>query len=163
MLKVLTKSAEETRAFAAAIAHLLRPGDLLILSGDLGGGKTAFAQGLAAAMGIHEPVTSPTFVLAQTYEGSLRLHHLDLYRLDSAAEMMDLAIPELLEDQAVTAIEWGERFLEHLPAEYLQISFELGSLDLPPDVRIIRIDPVGPSWQSRTNELERATQWWRRR
>src|SRR5215212_6534188 len=105
MLKVRTNSVEETRALAAAIAPLLRAGDLVILSGDLGGGKTAFVQGLAVAMGVDEIVTSPTFVLAQTYEGPLRLHHLDLYRLDSAAEVMDLAVPELLADRAVTAIE----------------------------------------------------------
>lgn len=163
MLKIRTNSAEETRALAAAVAPILRPGDLLILSGDLGGGKTAFVQGLAAAMGIGEPVTSPTFVLAQTYEGPLRLHHLDLYRLDRPEELMDLAIPELLESRAVTAIEWGERFLQHLPPEYLQITFELGSIEFPPDVRIIGIDPVGASWQSREHELERATQWWKRR
>jgi tRNA threonylcarbamoyladenosine biosynthesis protein TsaE len=158
-----TNSAEQTRALAAGIAPLLRAGDLLILSGDLGGGKTAFVQGLAAAMGIHEQVTSPTFVLAQTYEGRLRLHHLDLYRLEVSAELRDLAVPELLEDDAVTVIEWGERFIEHLPAEYLQITFELGSVDLPPDFRIIEIYPVGSSWQSRVRDLEKATRWWNRR
>jgi tRNA threonylcarbamoyladenosine biosynthesis protein TsaE len=163
MLSVRTDSAEETRALAAAMAPLLRPGDLLILSGDLGGGKTAFVQGLAAAMGIDEPVTSPTFVLAQTYEGPLRLHHLDVYRLDSAAEVMDLAVPELVADRAVTVIEWGERFLEQFPREYLRISFGLGALELSPDVRLIDLDPAGPAWQSRTRELEDATQRWKRR
>ncbi len=150
MITMHTNSADETRAVAARIAPILRAGDLLILSGDLGGGKTAFVQGLAAAMGISEPVTSPTYVLAQTYEGPLRLHHLDLYRLDSAAEVMDLAVPELLADRAVTAIEWGERFLEQLPPEYLQIRFALGN---GIDERILEIEPVGPSWQSRIEAL----------
>lgn len=149
MMTVHTNSADETRAVAAAIAPVLRAGDLLILSGDLGGGKTAFVQGLAAAMDIREPVTSPTYVLAQTYEGPLRLHHLDLYRLNSEAEVMDLAVPELLADRAVTAIEWGERFLDQLPPEYLQIRFALGG---GIDERVIEIDPVGASWQSRAVE-----------
>lgn len=163
MLTGRTKSPEETRALAAAIAPLLRAGDLLILSGDLGGGKTAFVQGLAAAMGIGEAVTSPTFVLAQTYAGgALRLHHLDLYRLDSAAEVMDLAIPELLADRAVTAIEWGERFLGQLPPEYLQIRFALGDVGDSPDVRIIELDARGASWQPRMQELEHSTREWKR-
>jgi tRNA threonylcarbamoyladenosine biosynthesis protein TsaE len=162
MLTVRTNSVEETRALAAAIAPVLRAGDLMILSGDLGGGKTAFSQGLAAALGITEPVTSPTFVLAQTYEGPLRLHHLDLYRLQSPDEMMDLAIPELIHDRAVTVIEWGERFLEHLPLDYIQVTFGLGDIELGPDVRLIDIDPAGPSWRTREGALEAATQPWKR-
>jgi len=162
-LKARTNSAAETQALAAAIAPILRPGDLLILSGDLGGGKTAFVQGLAAAMGIEEAVTSPTFVLAQTFEGTLRLHHLDVYRLDSPAELADLAVEELLADDAVTAIEWGERFLDQLRADYLRISFGLGGLELPPDVRIIEIEPAGKSWETRARGLEDALQWWTRR
>ena len=159
-MNVRTNSVEETRALAGAIAPLLRPGDLLILSGDLGGGKTAFVQGLAASLGISEPVTSPTFVLAQIYEGPLRLHHLDAYRLNSPEEMIDLAVPELLADRAVTAIEWGERFLDELPADYLQIRFGLGDVRLPADVREIELNPVGPSWQKRTDALREATRGW---
>jgi tRNA threonylcarbamoyladenosine biosynthesis protein TsaE len=108
-------------------------------------------------------VTSPTFVLAQTYEGSLRLHHLDAYRLNSPEELMlDLAVPELLADRAVTAIEWGERFLEHLPHDYLQLRFDLGRVDEPADVREIALETVGASWQARAQELERATAQWAR-
>jgi tRNA threonylcarbamoyladenosine biosynthesis protein TsaE len=163
MLTVRTNSADETRAVAAALAPLLRPGDLLVLSGDLGGGKTAFVQGLAVAMGIEDPVTSPTFVLAQTYEGSLRLHHLDVYRLDSSAEVIDLSIPELLADDAVTAIEWGEKILPQLPAQYLRIRFDLGPVELSPDVRIIRLEPVGRSWESRAQLVESAIVNWKDR
>lgn len=160
---VRTDSADQTRTLAAALAPLLRTGDLLILSGDLGGGKTAFVQGLAAAMGISDPVTSPTYVLAQTYEGPLRLHHLDVYRLDRAAEVIDLNLPELLADNAVTAIEWGDRILQHLPPDYLRISFDLGGLELSPDIRILEIVPEGPSWQSRADALKMAIEPWQER
>jgi tRNA threonylcarbamoyladenosine biosynthesis protein TsaE len=145
------------------LAPLLRAGDLLVLSGDLGGGKTAFVQGLAAAMGIDDAVTSPTFVLAQTYEGALRLHHLDVYRLDSAAEVLDLSIPELLADDAVTAIEWGEKILPQLPAQHLRILFDLGPVDLSPDIRIIRLEPTGASWQSRASAIDSALAQWKER
>lgn len=155
-VKVRTESADETRAVAAALAPLLRPGDLLVLTGDLGGGKTAFVQGLAVALGISDPVTSPTFVLAQTYEGSLRLHHLDVYRLDSSAEVIDLSLPELLADDAVTAIEWGEKILPQLPAQYLQIRFELGPVELSPDVRVIELEGVGAAWRSRAQQVQSA-------
>lgn len=163
MLTARTDSAEQTRDLAAALAPLLRAGDLLILSGDLGGGKTAFVQGLAVAMGISDPVTSPTFVLAQTYEGRLRLHHLDVYRLATSAEVIDLNLPELLAEDAVTAIEWGERFLEELPASYLRLSFGLGDPSLSPDVRIITLDPTGAAWQTRASALAEAVAPWQER
>ena len=98
MLHARTRSVEATRQVAAALEPLLRPGDVILLSGDLGAGKTAFVQGLAAALGVKEQVTSPTFTLAASYEGRLRLHHLDVYRLDNLAEVLDLDLPELLED-----------------------------------------------------------------
>jgi tRNA threonylcarbamoyladenosine biosynthesis protein TsaE len=160
-VRVRTDSADETRAVAAALAPLLRASDLLILSGDLGGGKTAFVQGLAVAMDISDPVTSPTFVLAQTYEGSLRLHHLDVYRLDSSAEVIDLSLPELLADDAVTAIEWGEKILPQLPAQYLQIRFGLGPIELSPDVRILELEAVGAAWQSRAEPIASAVAQWK--
>ena len=81
-----TKSVDDTRELGAALADLARPGDVLILAGDLGTGKTAFAQGFARGLGVEEQVTSPTFILARSYEGRLRMHHLDVYRLDHLQE-----------------------------------------------------------------------------
>lgn len=155
-LKVRTHSASGTHDVAAAIEPLLSAGDVLVLSGDLGGGKTAFVQGLAAAMGVIEHVTSPTFVLAQTFEGRLRLHHLDAYRLDGPFDALDLNLPELLDDRAVIAIEWGERVLSELPADYLMISFDFGRGDDPIDLRLLEIEGVGASWLARAKALEMA-------
>ena len=106
-MRFRTTSAEGTRAVAATLAPLLQPGDVLLLSGDLGAGKTVFTQGLAAALGVTEPVTSPTFTLAQSYQGRMRLHHLDVYRLENLGEVLDLDLPELLDDDAVVCVEWG--------------------------------------------------------
>ena len=100
-----------TQAVAAAIAKTLLPGDMLLLDGDLGAGKTTFTQGLARAMGVDEVVTSPTFALVRSYPTSfgVELIHADVYRLDELSEIVALGLPEMLEDGAVAAIEWGER------------------------------------------------------
>jgi len=144
-----------TRNVASVIEPLLRSGDVLLLSGDLGGGKTVFVQGLAAAMEIVDVVTSPTFVLSQVYEGRIRLHHVDVYRFERPEEIMDLDLPEMLSDDAVTAIEWGERIVDELPKDYLTIRIDLGSPDEPPDVRIFEFTPVGESWLERASALNR--------
>ncbi|MEL7158633.1 MAG: tRNA (adenosine(37)-N6)-threonylcarbamoyltransferase complex ATPase subunit type 1 TsaE, partial [Actinomycetota bacterium] len=97
-----------TRALAGAMATVLDDGDLLVLTGDLGAGKTCFTQGLGAGLGIEDRITSPTFTLVSEYRGRLDLHHLDVYRLDGPADTLDLDLHELAED-GVTVIEWGER------------------------------------------------------
>lgn len=145
-----------THRLAAALEPLLETGDVLLLSGDLGAGKTTFVQGLALAMGITDRVTSPTFTLAHAYQGRLRLHHIDLYRLEEPEEILDLDLPGLLDDEAVIAIEWGERALPELPADFLQIRILLGSAEEPPDVRRFELDPVGPSWDARVEALAEA-------
>ena len=122
-----TTSAEATREVAAALEPLLRPGDVVLLSGDLGAGKTVFTQGLAAALGVTEQVTSPTFTLAQSFQGRIRLHHLDVYRLDSLGEVLDLDLPELLDDDAVVCVEWGEVIIPELPRDFLRVRISLAS------------------------------------
>jgi tRNA threonylcarbamoyladenosine biosynthesis protein TsaE len=112
-LEARTTSPEDTRAFAAALAMLLEPGDVVLLVGDLGAGKTTFTQGLAAGLGVAEQVTSPTFTLVRPYAcgaaGAVRtLHHADLYRLDHLQEVVDLGLGELVEEQAVAVVEWGD-------------------------------------------------------
>ncbi len=109
MIELHSTSPEQTRAIAAAIARLARPGDLIVLAGQMGAGKTAFAQGFAKALGIHEPVTSPTYTIVHTYQaGSTTLHHADLYRLEHTAEVDDLALTELLDDRSMMLVEWGD-------------------------------------------------------
>lgn len=104
-------SLASTHAIAAAIARLARPGDIIVLAGDMGAGKTAFAQGFGRALGITEAITSPTFTLVHSYpvpDSKLTLHHADLYRLDSTSDVDDLALHELAEFQGIVLIEWGD-------------------------------------------------------
>ena len=152
----LTAAVDQTRLLAGAIAGLVDDGDLLVLVGDLGAGKTAFTQGFAAALGVDGPVTSPTFTLANRYEGRLIVNHLDVYRLEDLAEARDLAIPELLE-QGVTLIEWGEMILPALPADRLDVSITFGDGD---DDRRIELRTVGDRWADRVSALRAATQTW---
>jgi tRNA threonylcarbamoyladenosine biosynthesis protein TsaE len=113
---VTTHSAEETRALAARLARTLPIDTTLALHGDLGVGKTTWAQGLAAGLEIREPVTSPTFNLYTLYEGPRgRLLHLDAYRLESAAQLDALMLEDFLVSPWVAAIEWPERITEWLP------------------------------------------------
>ncbi len=154
MIEVATSSPEGTRAVAAAVAGLVRAGDLLVLAGDLGAGKTAFTQGLGAALGVTERITSPTFTLAQRYRGTdLTVHHLDVYRLSGPEEAADLDIPGLLDDEAVTVVEWGDTIRPALPPDLLEVRFTFGEGD---DDRRIALTAVGPSWSARAGALGRA-------
>jgi len=106
---VTTRDPGGTRAVARAVAEHCAPGDLLVLVGELGTGKTEFAKGLAEGLDVAEPVVSPTFALVREYAGRLPLLHVDLYRLDHAQEVLDLGLEDLAADEAVTAVEWGDR------------------------------------------------------
>jgi tRNA threonylcarbamoyladenosine biosynthesis protein TsaE len=154
-----TGSVDETRALAAALAPGVRRGDLLLLSGDLGAGKTAFVQGLGRAMGVTEPITSPTFTLAQRYDGDPILHHLDVYRLSQLNEVLDLGLAELLDDGGVVAIEWGDAVVPVLPSDYLEVHLTLTDASTP-DGREIVLRPVGPRWGARRRALGEAIAPW---
>jgi tRNA threonylcarbamoyladenosine biosynthesis protein TsaE len=125
-IETTTASAAETAALGAALAPWLLPGDVLLLHGDLGAGKTTFAQGVAIALGLTGPVSSPSFALVNAYElpergGLARLYHLDLYRLD-ATEVDSIAYEELLADSgAVALVEWPERAAGCLPDRFLLV------------------------------------------
>lgn len=171
MIFVRTTSASGTRAMAAALAELARPGDLLLLAGDLGAGKTAFTQGFGAALGIDDPITSPTFTLVNTYQGRLELNHLDVYRLEALNEVLDLGVPEMMDDGGVTVIEWGDAVAPALPADYLEIRFTYGALGADPgadlgadpgdeDVRLLELVPVGPRWSARIRAIATAVAEW---
>lgn len=140
-----SRSVAETQALAARIQPLLGAGDVILLGGDLGAGKTAFVQGLALAMGIVGPVTSPTFTLMRIYDApaGLRLLHADVYRLEHLHEVVDLGLAELLEDGTVAVIEWGEMAAPVLPPDYLEVRLDFGD---SADDREIRLTPVGPRW-----------------
>ena len=153
MIQLTTSSALETQEVAYKIAALVEQGDLVLLVGELGAGKTTFAQGFGRALGIVEPITSPTFTLAREYEGQrLTMHHLDVYRLEEIDEVLDLALPELLDGASVTLIEWGDAIIPALPGEYLEVRFEYGEDD---DERVIGVRPVGRRWLAREASLSR--------
>ncbi len=164
MIEVRTHAAAETRALAARIAALVGPGDLLVLAGDLGAGKTAFAQGFGRRLGVTVPVTSPTFTLANVYEGArLTMHHLDVYRLDQLAEVADLSLPELLDGDTVTLIEWGDAILPALPSSYLEVRLAHVAADdpsAPDDDRLVTLRFVGTSWAARTAAVRAAVAAW---
>lgn len=153
-----TTAPRETQALAAALAGLVGDGDLIVLVGDLGAGKTAFTQGFAAALDVTEPVTSPTFTLANRYVGRLVVNHLDVYRIEALEEAQDLALIELL-DEGVTLIEWGDVILPALPADRLDVRITLGEGD---DDRDLDITTVGPRWDARAADLADALGEWRR-
>ena len=152
-----TSGAEATRRLAAAVAELARPGDVVLLAGDLGAGKTAFAQGFGAALGVGEPITSPTFTLVNRYEGRIPLHHLDVYRLDRLEEVSDLGLEEFLDEGGVVLIEWGDRITPVLPADFLEVRITLGDGD---DDRVLEFSTVGARWAARQRALGAALAPW---
>ena len=157
MIYCFTRSADGTGSLGGAVAVVAGPGDLIVLTGELGAGKTAFVQGFAAALGVAAPVTSPTFVLANRYAGRMVVNHLDAYRLSGIAEAHDLALPELLDD-GVTLVEWGDVISAALPADRLEIAIGFGA---GPDDRTVELTARGPSWLERSAALGRAVQTWR--
>ncbi|MGH9189351.1 MAG: tRNA (adenosine(37)-N6)-threonylcarbamoyltransferase complex ATPase subunit type 1 TsaE [Acidimicrobiales bacterium] len=158
MIRAATTSVDETRSLAAGLAPLVQPGDLVLLDGDLGSGKTAFTQGLARGLGVTEPVTSPAFTLARTYEaGRLPLVHLDVYRLDRLQELLDIGITEMLDDDGVTVVEWGDAVVPALPHDFLEVALALGAGD---DDRLLTITAVGPSWPPRMRAVRAALAPW---
>ncbi len=136
---------EDTRVLGRELAALLRPGDLVVLAGPLGAGKTALTQGIGAGLGLPGAVTSPTFVLARVHRGGrLPLVHVDAYRLGSVADVDDLDLDATAEE-AVTVVEWGHGLVEQLADEHLVV--ELDRRD--DDVRTARLVPRGPGWEER--------------
>lgn len=157
MMKAMTKSAEDTRDLAAALAVLARPQDVILLSGDLGAGKTTFAQGFGRGLGVSQPIVSPTFTLVRTYDGRLPLVHADVYRLDRLEEVADLDLPELLDDGGVALVEWGDAIAPSLAPDFLEVHMELADGD---DDRLFDLRAVGPSWTARIRPMSAALARW---
>jgi tRNA threonylcarbamoyladenosine biosynthesis protein TsaE len=128
---LVSSSPEQTEALGAALGAVLRAGDIVLLTGDLGAGKTQFTKGIAQALGVQEAVTSPTFNLVLEYgtaNGGV-LRHFDLYRLEDADELVDIDYFGLVEGEAISVVEWGDKFSEALPLDYLLVAFALGEGD----------------------------------
>jgi tRNA threonylcarbamoyladenosine biosynthesis protein TsaE len=156
-LHVTSHSVEDTRALAGRLAALSRPGDVVLLVGDLGVGKTAFAQGFAAALGVEGPVTSPTFALVRQYrcgEASAvgTLIHADVYRTESLAEVSDLALAELVEEDAVAVVEWGDRAALAFDDNALVVTLVTPDPVGAPGERVVEVTGRG-AWAARADEV----------
>jgi len=174
-------TAAEMKELGAALAALVRPGDTVLLGGELGAGKTTFTQGLASALGAVGPVTSPTFVLVHTYRTALGwdLLHADVWRLEQLQEVIDLAIAELVEEGAAAVVEWGEVAAPALSRDCLHVAIAFsadaagpgrrpqgagpsgGTGSIADDtgaegVRRVVFTPLGPSWLERAALLPSA-------
>ena len=157
--RVATSSPAGTCQLAGALAGFLQTGDLVLLFGDLGAGKTTLVQGIAEALGVSEPVTSPTFALAHHYEIAAasepasveQLRHLDLYRLNDPEELLDYVIEEL--EQAVVLVEWGEPLAAAFPANRLELAI---TFDDAPDARQIELAGFGQRWSQVWDQLVQA-------
>jgi tRNA threonylcarbamoyladenosine biosynthesis protein TsaE len=132
---LLTRDAEQTRALAARLATVARAGDLVCLVGELGAGKTQFAKGFAVGLGVADTVNSPTFVLMSEYAGRLPLFHLDLYRIDDAADALAGGLFDERQSDGVAIVEWAERLGPALPRARLDVVID-GTGDEPRRIAI---------------------------
>ncbi len=186
-LEVLARTEADMAKVGAAVAGVLRAGDTVLLGGDLGAGKTTMTKGMAAALGVEGPVTSPTFVLVHSYRTSegFDLLHADVWRLEQLQEVVDLAIPELVEEGAAAVVEWGERAAPALDHDCLRVTIDFGEgpeggavpsgapgRDAPvratrqggpgwvqpgaDGTRSVVLLPAGPSWEERLPAIEAA-------
>lgn len=146
---ITLRTADDTRQLGRRLAGLLRAGDLLVLGGPLGAGKTTLVQGIGAGLAVSGRIASPTFVIARVHPGPLPLVHVDAYRLGSLEEVDDLDL-DVSADEAVTVVEWGEGKAEQLAETYLTVV-----LDREPDseVRTARLVAHGGDWPDRVASL----------
>ena len=145
MTDVALPTAHDTQALGTRLAGVLRQGDLVVLTGPLGAGKTALVQGIGAGLGVRGNVVSPTFVIARVHKGPLPLVHVDAYRLGSLAEVDDLDLDVDVAD-AVTVVEWGSGLVEQLTDAYLEITIERAE---DSEQRSARLVPHGGDWADR--------------
>jgi tRNA threonylcarbamoyladenosine biosynthesis protein TsaE len=155
--EIATATAEDTRAAGRALAPLLRPGDALALTGELGAGKTTFVQGLAAGLGFEGHVVSPTFTLVREYRGRVPIHHVDVYRLERVQDVLDLGLDEAIAEGGVLLVEWGDAVEGLLPAEHLLVTLTTARQD---ETRAIVFEGIGASWRLRWEQLEGVLERW---
>jgi tRNA threonylcarbamoyladenosine biosynthesis protein TsaE len=134
--EVVTRTPEATRAFAAHLAGAAEPGDILCLWGDLGAGKTVFAKGFGAGLGVRDTILSPSFVLMGEYAGRLPLFHIDLYRLESARDALDGGLLDDRQAAGVVLIEWPDRLGDDIVPDRLDVRIDGGG-DEPRTIRIV--------------------------
>jgi tRNA threonylcarbamoyladenosine biosynthesis protein TsaE len=152
-----TETADDTRAVGEAFAALLRPRDAVVLTGELGAGKTTLVQGVARGLDVPDHVASPTFVLVREYRGRLDIAHVDVYRLDRIQDVVDLGLEELGDGDAVLLVEWGDVIEELLPSDHITIELTAGEAG---EVRRIVLSPGGQTWVERWERVEQVLSPW---
>jgi tRNA threonylcarbamoyladenosine biosynthesis protein TsaE len=135
MVQLVSTSPEATRAFAASLAAVAEPGDVVCLWGELGAGKTVFAKGFGVGLGVRDTISSPSFVLMGEYAGRLPLFHIDLYRLASAREVLEGGLLDDRQAAGVVLIEWPDRLGDALPGDRVDIRID-GGADEPRNFRL---------------------------
>lgn len=157
----MLNDANETEVLALIMSKHLVGGDLIILTGELGVGKSVFARALLKSMGVEGTVSSPTFVLVKNYEGMVPIDHVDIYRVDDVEELDILCIGELLDEGHLVVMEWGERALGLFGDSYLQTTFERldSEISLENEIegkaqRFVTVELVGPKFVKRRSQIE---------
>jgi tRNA threonylcarbamoyladenosine biosynthesis protein TsaE len=157
-LTVTSRSPDETRILGASLAPLLLPGDVVSLNGDLGAGKTVLVQGLVSALGEPGRVTSPTFTIVHEYRARYPVLHIDVYRLDSFQEVLDLGFEEFFDPGAIMLIEWGEAVRPLLPLRHLEVDIRRSVDPSAADDRDIAFRPRGDEWASKLEGMRKTAE-----
>ena len=150
MVRIVLKGLKETEKFGERLGSLLKPGDIISLTGDLGAGKTTLTKSIGKGLGVEDYITSPTFTLINEYKGRTMLYHFDVYRLEGAIDLYDLGFEEYLYSNGVCIIEWGDKIEEILPKERINLQIEKG-VEL--DERIINLYGEGDRFEQLIKEL----------
>ena len=150
-LVLRSHSARETARIGSALGQYAEAGDVFLLSGELGAGKTCLTQGIAKGLGVDEYVRSPTFVLVSVHQGRLPLYHIDIYRLDEVAEVVDLGLEEYLAGDGVSVIEWASKALEVFPQPYMLITLTYEG----ENERLIQLEARGERYESLLSQVEK--------
>lgn len=149
---IYTKGPGETKFIAGNLSTYLKGGDVVLLSGDLGAGKTLFTKGLGAGLEVSEPITSPTFTLMQVYQGRVPLYHFDLYRIDDPEELIEVGLTDYMYSDGVTVVEWFEKMGE-LPPEYIKIQIYVENLN--EDLRRLEFSYRGDRYRFLLEKLQK--------
>jgi tRNA threonylcarbamoyladenosine biosynthesis protein TsaE len=150
-LDFISHGAAQTQRLGTRLGELLAPGDVILLEGGLGAGKTVLAQGIAQGLGIDDPVTSPTFTLIHEYSGRLPLYHVDLYRLAGDADAAGIGLEEYVYGDGVTVIEWPDRAANLLPSDHLSVSLR----PIAETKRSLRFIPTGERYRQLVGRFKR--------
>jgi tRNA threonylcarbamoyladenosine biosynthesis protein TsaE len=151
-IEIETETADRTREVGRALASALEQRDTVVLTGDLGAGKTTLVQGIGRGLGVEDHVASPTFTLVHEYSGRLDIAHVDVYRLERVQDVLDLALDELGGPERVLLIEWGDAIADLLPEDRLRVELTTERADT--ETRRIVMTAQGPSWARRWERLE---------